>query len=235
MTNPNNPNNWYAELNADYDWYHNNGDKCRHNCAMVWYWLCDNLQKYGGGKPSIEACAGLLGNMYIESTVNPNLWEWYFNQTEHIPWVNGYGLVQWTPMALDYISYQIGIEGTWDNYDQIVAYAQAHPNEWQANGPQQMRQLLYEATHNLQWAGNANATQSGLPTNPAFTMLEFFSDTRFDAWYYGEAWLYYYERPANPTVGQRGTFARDVVLPYLQSLPPWHRGMPVYMMMNYRR
>ena len=234
MTNPNNPNNWFAELNADYDWYYNNGDKCRHNCAMVWYWLCDNLHKYGG-KPSIEACAGLLGNMYIESTVNPNLWEWYFNQQTHDPWSNGYGLVQWSPMAIDYISYQIGVPASWDYYNQIVAYARTHENEWSANGPQQMRQLLYEATHNLQWSGSSLAPQSGLPVNPAFTMLEFFSDTRFDAWYYGEAWLYYYERPANPTVGQRGTFARDVVLPYLQSLPPWHRGMPVYMMMNYRR
>lgn len=234
MINPNKAANWFAELNADYDWTQQSA-KAQRNATMVWYWICDNLAKYGGGKPSIKACAGLLGNMYIESTINPNLWEWYFNQTAHDPWSNGYGLVQWSPMAIDFVSYQIGYPASWDYYNQIVAYAQAHPEEWQANGPQQMRQLMYEANNNLQWGPNSSASQSGLPTNPPFTMLEFFSDDRYTAWQYGEAWQYYYERAASPTPGQRGDWAQNVFLPFLETLPPYHRSMPIYMMLNYRR
>ena len=41
---------------------------------------------------SLNAIAGVLGNMEIESTINPGIWQ---NLTETAS--NGFGLVQWTP------------------------------------------------------------------------------------------------------------------------------------------
>lgn len=53
---------------------------------------------------TLEATAGLLGNMETESTINPGIWE----NLEEVP-QNGFGLVQWTPST----RYTSWLERTW--------------------------------------------------------------------------------------------------------------------------
>lgn len=54
------------------------------NARYIW--------NYFGSKGwSINAVAGMLGNIESESRANPGVWQSYK------PWGNGYGLVQWTP------------------------------------------------------------------------------------------------------------------------------------------
>lgn len=56
------------------------------NNAIYIYWY---LSQRGF---TLNAIAGMLGNMQTESTINPGLWE---SLTENLE--NGYGLTQWTP------------------------------------------------------------------------------------------------------------------------------------------
>ncbi|MEY8258459.1 phage tail tip lysozyme [Erysipelotrichaceae bacterium 66-17] len=58
----------------------------QHNARIIWNYFISN----GWSK---NAVAALLGNMQVESNINPGLWE---NKEEGIN-NRGYGLVQWTP------------------------------------------------------------------------------------------------------------------------------------------
>lgn len=55
------------------------------NARYIWNYL-------GSRGWSLEAVCGMLGNMQVESTINPAIWE-SLTQNEN----KGYGLVQWTP------------------------------------------------------------------------------------------------------------------------------------------
>ncbi len=77
---------------------------------------------------TLNAVAGVLGNMQTESTINPGIWQGrnYGNMS------GGYGLVQWTP-ATKYIDWadQRGLE--WGHMDS------------------QLDRIQYEIDHGLQW------------------------------------------------------------------------------------
>lgn len=63
------------------------------NNAIYIYWYLSNRGW------TLNAIAGMLGNMQTESTINPGIWESLTVNTS-----NGYGLVQWTP-ATKYLSW----------------------------------------------------------------------------------------------------------------------------------
>lgn len=60
-------------------------DEMRVNAKYIYAYL-------GSRGWTLNAVAGMLGNMETESTINPSIWQ---NLTEDES--NGYGLVQWTP------------------------------------------------------------------------------------------------------------------------------------------
>lgn len=64
---------------------------------------------------SLNAIAGMLGNMQTESTINPGIWQ---GLTEGSGGGGGYGLVQWTP---------------WTNF---TDWADANGYEWDDGGAQ---------------------------------------------------------------------------------------------------
>lgn len=74
---------------------------------------------------TIQAIAGILGNMQAESSINPGVWQSHLiGNTE-----GGYGLVQWTP-ATNYLNWVSGDASTMDN---------------------NLSRIIYELNNGLQW------------------------------------------------------------------------------------
>ena len=82
---------------------------------------------------TVNAMAGMLGNMQAESALNPGRW-----QSENVGnYSGGYGLVQWTPAT---------------NYtDWCSASGISDPSEMDAN----LTRIMYELQHGLQWIATA--------------------------------------------------------------------------------
>lgn len=75
---------------------------------------------------TIYSAAGIVGNMWAESQMNPGQWQ------SGTPYSGGYGLVQWSPWS-DYWPWP---EGSTD---------------WLNNGPRQMERILYERDNGLEF------------------------------------------------------------------------------------
>lgn len=90
------------------------------NAQYVWQYL-------GARGWSINAVAAMLGNMVIESNINPELWESLTVNTER-----GFGLVQWTPATklmewcnergLDYTDIDAQLERIIYEFDNGIQY-----------------------------------------------------------------------------------------------------------------
>ncbi len=95
---------------------------------MIW----EFFQPYGWTK---NAVAAMLGNMEVESSINPGVWEQLDSDPEHFYQVNGrypgYGLVQWTP----YTKYS-----TWAG------------DLWRNNGGMQCARIQWEMENGAQFA-----------------------------------------------------------------------------------
>lgn len=77
---------------------------------------------------TLNAVAGILGNMQSESSINPGRWQ--SDIVEPVdPTYSGYGLVQWTPYT-KYTNWVSGDPSTMDN---------------------NISRILYEVANNLQW------------------------------------------------------------------------------------
>ena len=77
---------------------------------------------------SINAIAGVLGNMQVESTINPGIWE----NLDEGNMSGGYGLVQWTPAS------------KYTNWADSRGLPWGHPDS-------QIARLNYEVNNNIQW------------------------------------------------------------------------------------
>lgn len=73
---------------------------------------------------TLNAIAGMLGNMQSESSINPGIWQGLTVGT------GGYGLVQWTP-ASKYINWA--------------------GENWENNGPLECQRIIYELENGIQW------------------------------------------------------------------------------------
>lgn len=93
------------------------------NARYVW----DFFQSKGW---TINAVAGMLGNMESESTINPGIWQ----GLEEDNYAGGYGIVQWTP-ATKFLN--------WCN-DYLPA---KNPTSMSAN----LERVIYEVENHLQW------------------------------------------------------------------------------------
>lgn len=123
--------------------------------------------------PSFELngiCA-MLGNMVIESNINPNIYEGLIPNND-----NGYGLVQWTP-ATKLIYWCM---------DKRLNYK---------DGNSQLERIKYEVSVNAQWGHSWYAHKYGYPSDPPFTLAEFFVST-LDLDTLVNYFVLYYEQPA---------------------------------------
>ncbi len=77
---------------------------------------------------TVNAIAGVLGNMQVESTINPGLWE----NRDQGNMSRGYGLVQWTP-ATKYTNWADNRGLEWGHMDS------------------QLARIQYEIEENIQW------------------------------------------------------------------------------------
>ena len=73
---------------------------------------------------SLNAIAGMLGNIQTESGINPGIWE------SLDPYEGGYGLVQWTP---------------------YTKYSEWAGSGWQDNGDRQCDRINYEFSNGIQY------------------------------------------------------------------------------------
>ena len=126
---------------------------------------------------TINAVAGILGNMQSESSINPGRWE--SDRVAGNPDAHGYGLVQWTP----YTKYT----------DWIVNQGFNDPSEMDAN----IYRILYEVENNIQWIATSTY-------NYSFKEFIQSTDTPYNL---ALAFLSNYERPADPNQPARGTQA----------------------------
>lgn len=79
-----------------------------------------------------EAACGFLGNVQVESTINPGIWQ----DLNAGNMSGGFGLVQWTP-ASNYINWAIS-----NDYTTYEQYGQIDP---------QLLRIQYELNNGLQW------------------------------------------------------------------------------------
>lgn len=123
---------------------------------------------------TINAIAALAGNQYAESAFNP--WRW---QSDTINPSAGYGLFQYTP-ATKYINSSIA-----------AGYQGFQPNYPMGSGGQDdgTAQLLF--MHN-------NVDGGYIPTQSYPLTMQQFRESNADPGYLALAWLYNYERPADP-------------------------------------
>lgn len=153
------------------------------NARYIWAYL----QARGW---TLNAVAGILGNMQSESSINPGRW-----QNDDVlpsdPTYAGYGLVQWTP----YTKYT-----NW-----IINQGFSDPSIIDAN----LYRIIYELNNNIQWI----ATEQ---YNYSFSEYSRSNDSPYNL---ALAFLANYERPENPNQPIRGTQA-EYWYEYLGGLPP---------------
>ena len=75
---------------------------------------------------TLEAVSGMLGNMEVESFINPGQWEQQFP----IYGAGGFGLVQWTP---------------WSKFSEWAGA------DWESNYRKQLQRIQYELENDIQW------------------------------------------------------------------------------------
>lgn len=121
-----------------------------------------------------NAIAAMLGNMSVESTINPGLWQ----GRDEFDYTGGFGLVQWTP-ATKYINWAATIGA-----DDYAEYKLIEP---------QCQRIQYELENDLQW----QETQG-------MSFLQFTQSINPDLRYLSDRFCYGYENPANPDLVLRG-------------------------------
>ena len=130
-----------------------------------------------------NAVAGILGNSYFESTVNPNRWEGDIPFAQPVA-SRGYGLVQWTP---------------WTNIIDWLKEKGYYPDVSKF-GQGECERIQWEMENNQQWIATATYPES---------FREFSTSTK-DPYTLAIEFLANYERPADPNQPQRGDKAREI-------------------------
>ena len=157
-----------------------------------------------------NAVAALLGNMEVESTINPGIWESlasspesYYENHGRYP---GYGLVQWTPHT---------------------KYTDWAGSDWKTNHNKQLERLIYELENGLQYYPSTTYPE---------TFREFSRSTK-TAYYLAGAFLYNYERPQSPDANDRGERAVKWwdFLATVSPVGPYYSRPPLWLLFKFRR
>lgn len=151
-------------------------DEMHNNAAYIWWFL----QQRGW---TANAVAGMLGNMEVESSINPGIWEDLTTDPEAFFAARGrqpgFGLTQWTP------------------YTKLTAWAESNGLEYTAMDTQLLRICWEQETENGQFAPAAGYTM---------TFTEF-KESTLSPYELGMIFLACYEKPADPNQPARGTNA----------------------------
>lgn len=146
-------------------------EQMQDNATYIWL----KVQPLGW---TMNAVAGMLGNMQTESNINPQIWEG-LNEGNLS---GGYGLTQWTP-ATKYINWCI---------DRGLSYPQMDSN---------IARIQYEVENNEQWFYN-----SQLELSPPYTFYEYVISEE-DPYLLAMYFLWFYEHPAESIQPDRGVQA----------------------------
>jgi hypothetical protein len=144
---------------------------------------------YGHGW-TIEAIAATLGNVQIESYINPGQWQHGHPVEADPPTGVGFGLVQWTP---------------WTKYSTWAG------DDWKTNWDKQLERIIYEVDNNIQWVNRHGYTM----TFKQFTQMTL-EDGTLDWLTMAFFWCYEY---GTPMEAQRTANAQRWYT-YLQEHPP---------------
>lgn len=181
-------------------------DAMKNNARIIWNY-------FGALGWSINAVAGMLGNMQYESRLNPGQTEVGFALGDPQA---GYGLVQWTPRT----KFSDWAGDGWDDPLQC--------------GDLELNRIKFEYETNFQFGKN--------PFFPSYTYTwETFIYSTDSPATLADVWFVQYERPDvaawNKTRDARMTYA-DKWYTYLTNLPPpppspkKRKSMPLWMMIN---
>lgn len=102
---------------------------------------------------SKESLSALCGNMYRESSLNPNMYELGYGWDEN----RGFGLCQWTPRT------------------KLSNWCDSNGLNFR-DGNAQCARINYEAQNRIQWIDNTNFYHN--PTHHDYSFLEFISNSR---------------------------------------------------------
>lgn len=175
------------------------------NATYIWWYLSQR-----GWTPN--AVAGMLGNMEVESTINPGIWEnltdnpeTFFDQYGRYP---GYGLVQWTPYT------------KLTNWADSVGYGNTGIDV-------QLERIIWEQT-------NENGQFYSADTQYAGMTFTDFKESTLSPYELGMIFLTCYERPLDPNQPSRGENA-EYWYEYITGLKfddktKKKKGLPIWMM-----
>ena len=165
-----------------------------HNAQLAMRYLMRN----GFTKAS---AAGIVGNMWAESTMSPGCWEEYGNKTR------GYGLVQWTGNVR--IPDTDPPEYSGENpYIYWVDYELDLGTAWENNGPLQMARIIYERNNNIEFVGTVEYP-GGWST---FQNIGRTNPTASDVMDAASMFLYDYLRPTPQEIQQTEAARRALAL-----------------------
>lgn len=135
-------------------------------------YICDYLVARGW---TVNAVAGMLGNMETESTINPAIWQNLDSGNMSL----GFGLVQWTPAT------------------KLMNWANEQGKAYNSMDTQ-LERIIWEMENGEQFYSTESYP---------ITFKEF-AKSNSDPYYLAGAFLYNYERPAEPDAVTRGNQAK---------------------------
>lgn len=189
--------------------YDKESDEAQENAICIYKILYDRGW-------TLEAVSALLGNFHVESGYNP--WRWQSDSIGTPSSSSGYGLAQFTP-AGKYInsSYAQSYEG----YDPNYSGHTGNPNDGNA-------QILFIDEHADYYS-----------TSSYPLLYDEFKISTESVDYLTAAWIYNYERPADPSASlSLRQEAANYWYTYLSGIDPGDetkdKGFPIWMMIKYR-
>lgn len=168
-------------------------------------YICNYLSSKGW---SLNAIAGILGNMQTESSINParievrtgvesapkdataeDIKQYAYRYKASKGRFPGYGLVQWTGM------YKKGVENIWENHKYIYWCANQNPPLDSADIDSQLARIIWEVEHHEQWIKKPSKGYD-------LSFNDFITSTESPYWLAG-AFAFCYERPGSSTGSQQ--------------------------------
>lgn len=145
----------------------------KNNAAIIWDFFVN------GQGWSKNAVAAMLGNIQVESTISPRLWQGRTYPDDPYTTTKGYGLTQWTPAR------------------KLINWCDENGLDYQ-DGDAQLQRILYEQQNGLQWS-----TENILDmTWDQFIVSEESPEIL------ARVFVWAYERPSDPNIPLRQENAR---------------------------
>jgi hypothetical protein len=144
---------------------------------------------FAGNGWTKKSIAAMLGNIEVESTINPGLWQGGYPPVppSTIYTTNkGFGLTQWTPA------------------NKLITWADSNSLDY-TQGNTQVQCIQYEMENGLQWGNDVN-----------ISFYDFAHDNSQTLERLVLAWLWDYERPADPNIPLR----QELALKWLSAVHP---------------